>query len=173
MKTLVINLMAVLGLLALSVGAYATDGTSCVATGTGTITASMIVGLSVINIDNATLVFGSAVPCDGGTITVGTDGSKSSVGTVQPMNATPGSAAKFQVAGSPSFACNITLPSTATITSGSNSMVVDHFVSNPSGQGLLDGTGKQNISVGGTLHVGAAQAIGNYTGTFTITVSYN
>ena len=133
----------------------------------------MIVGLSVININNATLAFGSAVPCGGGTITVSTSGSKTSTGTVQPMNATPGSAAQFQVAGSPNFTYNITLPTTATISSGTNTMLVDNFTSSPSVHGLLDGTGKQNLSVGGTLHVGATQAIGNYSGTFTITVSYN
>jgi len=34
-------------------------------------------------------------------------------------------------------------------------------------------TGTENFQVGATLTVGAAQAVGPYTGTFTVTVAYN
>jgi spore coat protein U-like protein len=51
-------------------------------------------------------------------------------------------------------------------------MTVDNFSSTPNGTGTLT-AGTQNITVGGTLNVGAAQASGSYTGTFSVTVNYN
>ena len=53
------------------------------------------------------------------------------------------------------------------------SMLVDGFVSSPSGSGILDSTGHQTLTVGATLHVNPNQADGDYTGTFPVTVTYN
>jgi type 1 fimbria pilin len=50
-------------------------------------------------------------------------------------------------------------------------MTVDTFTSNPSGTGTLSG-GAQTLNVGATLHVAGAQAAGNYTGTYNVTVAY-
>ncbi|MHC4984433.1 MAG: DUF4402 domain-containing protein [Planctomycetota bacterium] len=41
------------------------------------------------------------------------------------------------------------------------------------GAPALDGTGNDSFNVGATLNVGAAQAAGSYTGTFSVTADYN
>ncbi|MDP4291281.1 MAG: DUF4402 domain-containing protein, partial [Bacteroidota bacterium] len=69
-----------------------------------------------------------------------------------------------------------TLPKTDYIISnGSNNMTINAFTSDPSGNGVLDGSGSQIINVGATLNVKAGQATGLYTsGTgFTVMVNYN
>ena len=68
--------------------------------------------------------------------------------------------------GGSSYTC--TLPGSITLTSGGNTIVVDSFVTNNPLIGNLSGNGRKTIRVGGTLHVAAGQAAGNYTGTLTI-----
>ena len=75
----------------------------------------------------------------------------------------------FTATGQPSTTYAITLPVSATITSGANTMTVNTFTSNPSGTGTLAAGGTQVINVGGTLNVSATQAYGAYT----VTVAYN
>jgi hypothetical protein len=88
-------------------------------------------------------------------------------------------AAQFTVSGQNDYTYSISLPSTLTLTraSGTETMVVDNFVSTPTvtDAGTLSGTGSQILYVGATLNVGAAQAAGVYqnpTG-FNVTVNYN
>jgi hypothetical protein len=90
-------------------------------------------------------------------------------------------AASFDITGTAGFLYDITLPPTATTLQqqlpavGGVDMTVDTWVSNPSGQGTLDGTGNDVLTVGATLHVGASQAAGVYiSGTpFVVTIIYN
>jgi len=52
-------------------------------------------------------------------------------------------------------------------------MDADNFTSTPSGTGTLS-SGTQNLTVGATLNVAAAQTPGVYTsGNFNVTVNYN
>jgi hypothetical protein len=51
-------------------------------------------------------------------------------------------------------------------------MTVATFTSTPATTGTLT-AGAQTLTVGGTLSVGASQATGAYTGTYTVTVQYN
>ena len=89
-------------------------------------------------------------------------------------------AASFDITGTAGFLYDITLPATATtltqtpLVTGVD-MTVDSWVSNPSLQGTLSGTGTDVLTVGGTLHVGAAQEAGIYiSGTpFIVTIIYN
>lgn len=76
----------------------------------------------------------------------------------------------------------VTLPTTATLTSGSNSMLLDTFTISEELDGMpldrvlntpLGGQGSNGFGVGATLHVGAAQAPGTYTGPFVVSVQYN
>ncbi len=108
---------------------------------------------------------------------------------------TPPSIAGFTVSGEPSLGYNITVnPGASHVTSGSNSMIVT--LSNPvaatvngvtpSGHmDTQDGDASQLSSasscatygtdawvIGGTIAVGANQPSGTYTGTFTVTISY-
>ena len=82
-------------------------------------------------------------------------------------------AAVFEVSGNGNAIYIITLPASATVTSGANSMTVDKFKSNPLGTGTLDATGNDSFTVGATLNVGASQVAGTYTGTFSVSVDYN
>lgn len=84
------------------------------------------------------------------------------------------SSATFTVAGDPSATYSITLPASAiTLTAGANTMTVDTFTSSPSATGTLSAGGSQTLYTGATLNVGATQANGAYTGTFSVTVAYN
>lgn len=82
-------------------------------------------------------------------------------------------AADFTVAGAPGAAYTLTLPGSANITSGSDTMLVDNFTTSLGGStGTLIG-GADTFQMGATLNVAAAQAVGTYNGTFTVTVEYN
>ena len=48
-----------------------------------------------------------------------------------------------------------------------------NFSTDAAATGTLDATGETTFSVGGTLTVGANQAAGSYTGSYTATVTYN
>ncbi len=85
------------------------------------------------------------------------------------------SAAGFTITGESNYTYSITLPTSLTLThsAGSKTMMATSFTSNPVSTGLLT-NGTQNITVGATLTVSAAQLAGVYTsGTFDVTVTYN
>jgi hypothetical protein len=81
------------------------------------------------------------------------------------------SAAKFTVAGESGLTYAITLPASATLTSGSNNMTLDAFTTDLTEGGTI-GTNNE-FYVGATLNVQADQAAGSYSGTFNVTVNYN
>ncbi len=122
------------------------------------------------------LLFGNiAAGTSTGTMTVSTADVATPAGgiTVPTGNAGTRAAAVFAVTGEGAYTYAITLPTTdQTITSGANTMVVNTFVSNPSGTGALT-AGAQTLKVGATLNVGVSQAAGSYSGAFTVTVAYN
>ena len=94
----------------------------------------------------------------------------------------------FEVSGEKGVLYVVTLPSTITVTSSSNSMLVDNFICTPwSNSGwapeptpgisgtvgtLRSSNGKDDIFIGATLHVNAMQPQGTYTGSFSVTVAY-
>ena len=105
-----------------------------------------------------------------GTVTVTPAGARSSV-DVDLLGGVP-SAASFDVTGEGANTYSITLPSSATLTSGANTMTVDTFTDDAGATPTLAG-GSDTFNVGATLNVGAAQASGTYSGTFSVTVNYN
>ena len=105
-----------------------------------------------------------------GTVTVTPAGARTSV-NVYLFGGFP-TAASFDVTGASGQAYSITFPSPATLTSGGNTMTVDTFNHDAGATPTLVG-GSDTFNVGATLHVGAAQASGTYSGTFDVTVSYN
>ncbi len=120
------------------------------------------------------LNFGDVVPGSStGTVVLTTGGAVSSTGGVTLGNSTNVAAAGFTVGGQGSETYAVTLPSSASITSGANTMTVGTFTSNPAGTGTLSAGGSQTLNVGGTLNVGASQATGSYSGSFSVTVAYN
>ena len=83
-------------------------------------------------------------------------------------------AADFTVTGFPNSTYSITLPVSVIITSpGSFTMTVNNWTSSPSGTGTINNIGTSDLTVGADMQVGASQAVGVYTGNFTVTVNYN
>ncbi len=115
--------------------------------------------------------FGTMVPTGtAGTVTVTPAGARSSV-DVDLLGGSP-AAASFDVTGEGNANYSITLPSSATLTSGGNTMTVDTFNHDAGASPTLVG-GSDTFNVGATLHVGATQVSGTYSGTFSVTVNYN
>ena len=105
-----------------------------------------------------------------GTVTVTPAGARSSV-NVDLFGGTP-AAASFDVTGASGANYSITLPSSATLSSGGNTMTIDTFTDDAGATPTLSG-GSDTFNVGATLNVGATQAAGTYSGTFSVTVNYN
>jgi hypothetical protein len=141
------------------------------ATGTTTSWAAVI-GIS----PTQELAFGSMVAGSGGTVTVAVNPlGRSTTGGVTVLPSGTWTAASFSVTGDALTTYSITLPANGVVqlTSGSNSMAVNNFTSNPATSGDLGVTGAQTVNVGATLNVGTNQPTGAYSGTFTVTVNYN
>ncbi|KTE18542.1 hypothetical protein ATE67_17720 [Sphingopyxis sp. H050] len=135
------------------------------ATATATAKARILQQLTLTNtsdLDFATVVSGTTAS----TVVVSTAGART-CGSGLTCIGTPG-AAGFNLVGTSGALVGISGPSTATLTSGANNMTVGLTYSNTT---VTLGT-TNSFSVGGTLNVGANQAAGNYTGTFTVTADY-
>jgi hypothetical protein len=135
-------------------------------------------GRAQIAISNTgALAFGKFASGSGGAVTVSTSGARTSSGGVVLLSSGAGAAAGFNISDSdPASLAKtyiITLPANGTVTlaSGSNSMPVNDFISDPSGSGIMT-AGTQLLIVGATLSVGANQPVGNYSGSFSVTVNY-
>lgn len=124
------------------------------------------------------LSFGAFAAGAGGTITISPQGLRTAGGDVTLMTvgqASQGSAASFDVTGSPNATYQITLPANNSVTlagSQGGSMSVTSFSSSPSPGGQLSAVGSQTLNVGATLAVGNNQAPGSYSGNFAVTVTF-
>ena len=120
------------------------------------------------------LSFGRFVANTGGTILLNTAGARTSTSGVVLLAGGTITSAAFSLTetgtGKSLGFTTIILPSTATMTSGTNTMTVSNFVSDPANSVL--GTGKTTVLVGATLTVAPNQAPGNYSGSFVVTVNY-
>lgn len=139
------------------------------ATDSAAATATIIPGITLTN--RAGLLFGDMLsPTAAGTVTIDAAGTRTASGVVL-AGGTIGAAA-FDVTGGGNKGYTVTLPSAAvTLTSGVNTMTVGTFTRNCSSC-TLDGAGAGSFTVGGTLNVGAGQAVGTYSGNFDVTVAY-
>ena len=146
----------------LSAGAYA-------ASTTGTASATVIVPMTISA--GTALNFGTfAANSTGGTVVITTGGARSATGSVALSSTTPGVAGSFNVTGNAASTLAITGPGVFNVTSGANTMAVS--LSGLATTGTLSG-GTATILVPGTLTVGANQASGSYSGTYTMAVEYN
>lgn len=109
-----------------------------------------------------------------GAIILEPGGARTSTQGATLNTAVPGGSASFEILGDPSATYIISLPDSVTLTSSNGqSMLLNQFTSLPSLTGQLDASGRQTLSVGGTLNVGPNQLYGNYTGVLAVTVEYN
>ena len=138
---------------------------------TGTATAEVLSTLTVTN--TADLRFGQIAANTGGTVSVGADLSVSSTGGL--ISTGTRAPATFDVTGSPNAMVIVSLPTSAvnlTRVSGTETMSLDNFNTNPNGAFQLDSTGAGSFAVGGTLTVASGQVAGTYEGTFSVSVEY-
>jgi hypothetical protein len=161
--------------------------TSALAQGTQPATASSASSATIvapIAISNGVpLAFGSFASNDAGTLVLSPAGAQSSTGGVKLNTATGApTAAEFTVTGEASYGYAITLPTlpltlTTTAEGTVQTMEVDTFVSSIADEAVvLTAGGTQTFTVGATLNVVAAQAVGLYESTlapFDVTVNYN
>lgn len=148
------------------------------ATATATATATIVTPISITK--NVDMNFGNIAvsAASGGTVILAPAGTRTTGGAggvTLPAVAGTVTAASFTVNGNGSYTYAITLPSAAVTLTGPAAATMDAtaFTSTPSVTGTLTG-GTQNLLVGATLTVAAAQAAGVYTsGNFNVTVNYN
>ncbi len=170
-KTLRFLLTAIV-VLSFTANAFAQPGS---VTASATATATILTPITIAS--TTQMNFGNiAVNTTAGTVDLSTASVRTPSGGVSlPTPTGTVTAAVFHVTGIPDATYSIALPTTDyTISSGGNNMIVNGFVSSPSGNGLLTG-GAEDISVGATLNVTGSQPAGVYTNIvgFDVTVHYN
>ncbi len=134
--------------------------------------AVLISPLSLVNtedLDFGTLISG-ALP---GTATIdASTGARSVTGGVVAAGGTP-KRAEFVGIGTVGLLTLVSMSPSPILTNGSGGTMPTALVmEGGTGLRLLPGTGVQTFRVGGTLTVGGSQAVGTYSGTFTVTVTY-
>lgn len=178
-------MLIAVALLAFAGSAYAFPPNT--ATGTGNASARIILPISVGQ-DEA-LSFGTFFSgATSGTVTVNSNGtsgsqgsSRTSGGGVTLYTGTQGTnwqQAEWSIEGEVGFLYTITgIAGAHTVTSGSNTM--SYLFNAPTGNGPVGTIGTDtsldtdDVMYGGVLTVGANQAAGTYTGTYTLTATYN
>ncbi len=162
------KLFLLLVMVGFAAGAFAQE------TANATASATVVTPISITK--TVDMSFGNvAVKSDaGGTVVLDANDGTTVTGDVTlPVTAGTISSAAFTINGETAYTYAITLPTTVSITDvGVETMALSSFVSLPSGTGTLT-AGTENLKVGATLTVGAAQVSGAYTGNFDVTVNYN
>lgn len=122
------------------------------------------------------LSFGAFAAGNGGTVSISTASARSAFGDVTLLTSSKfefGSAALFSLTGPAATFYNVTVPETALLDrAGGGGMMITSFSISPSSTGLLTG-GAQLIAVGATLKVPPHAGVGEYSGTFDVTVIYD
>lgn len=142
------------------------------ATAGGPTEAAIVSPLSLINTED--LDFASIIPgVAAGTVTINANtGARTVTGGAIAAGGTP-NRAEFVGVGRPGILSFVSITPNTTLTNGTGgNMTATLTVEGGTGLRLFPGSGVQTFRVGGTLNVGANQALGNYAGTFTLTVTY-
>lgn len=111
-----------------------------------------------------------------GTVSMSATGTRGSTGGVTLVSASTGSQATVNLSGTPSTSYSVSLPATVQLTAsgGSATMSLGSFTTTLTAlQGSLNASGTGSFGIGGTLSVGANQPVATYSGSFTVTLSYN
>ncbi len=123
------------------------------------ITFTEIAGLNFGKVDNTA-----------GSVIISTTGGVT--GTKTQVSGGTTSAAELTVSGAANETYSITVPTTTTLTGPGTALNVTGLNHNSTGN--LDATtGEETVNIGGTLTVPGGQTIGAYSGTISVTVSYN
>lgn len=161
-------LLVAASLAVLSTPALAAPGNTD--TDTGAATAEVVSPLTLTHDVGAALDFGTfSSGTTGGSVTVTRAGNGTAGGDVTLMPGSVEAADAFTVAGDPGRRFGI-VTTDSTVDFGLESMA---FTTDARANHTLDGAGAATFTVGGALTVGADQAPGVYSGTYSVTVTYN
>lgn len=108
-----------------------------------------------------------------GTVTLNPDGSRSSSGGVLIDSTGSASPARFMVEGMAGLDYQVQLPGQVVIGDGNgNTIIVDNLVAASRDTGAGSAPGVLELQVGGRLNLKENQAVGDYSGTLVVEVSY-
>jgi hypothetical protein len=136
--------------------------------------AKIVVAMTITEVN--ALHFGTmSVPGTIATVVVPPTGVRTFTGTITLLPGTPTYiAASYTTTGPSGGTYQITLPTSTTITSGANNMVVNTFTcSAPDPTAAVLTLTAGAFTVGATLNLASAQPAGIYAGTFDVTVTSN
>jgi len=176
MKILTQSTLGALMLIGMAAPAMAQSNTSS-ANAAGSITVYQPLTLA----SDVDLAFGRVVrPASGaGSVTIANDGTPSFANGVVGLASTR-SAARFTVTGEGGSLVTLVIPATATLNNtsgtGSLSVALTHDVATPSNTQLSGGlgtTGTHTFHVGGSIPIADTTASGAYSGSFSVTATYN
>ncbi|NTW82916.1 MAG: DUF4402 domain-containing protein [Chlorobiaceae bacterium] len=160
-------------LIVLLIQALTANEVQAASTASAVASATIVEPISITDVGD--LAFGTISPgSNNGTVTVTPSNRVSSSGDLSLVSSNR-SSAKLEIKGQSNMAFTVIMPTSATISIAGNPdatpMTIDSFTSNIS-SGTIQNDGSSSLNVGGTLHVPSNQAPGTYTGTFSVTVSY-
>lgn len=166
-NTLKALLAGALGLAAAS--ASGAPGNSQSSSGTASVTVAQATRITAVD----GLRFGAILrPATAGVVEIAPDGAITANIDVSTYPANRGPS-RFLVNGENNRRFIVFLPNRINISNGTSTMSVDRFRMNAiNGSTRFDSNGRFNLYVGGRLNVGANQAVGQYSGTFDVTVVY-
>jgi hypothetical protein len=159
-------LPALAGLLLCAGTAHAASGNT--ANSAGTATSTVVSPIRITHNAGAALKFGTFTAGTGGTVIVTQASAGSVTGDIGTVSGNAYAADGFTVTGDTARAFNISASGSNTVSNGTTTMAFT--ISAPASATLAAGTFALNI--GGTLTVASAQAAGSYTGSYTLTVTY-
>lgn len=161
----------------MGIAAFNTSAQSPSASATAKVTATVVTPIKISKTTD--LSFGNIVAgSNRGTVKIETNNTRTSTGDITLPTSSPGviTAAQFTVSGHPNATYSISVPTSLTVTrqGGTETMVIDNIITNPTTTGTLSENGEQTVKVGATLHIEANQAIGTYENEngITVTVAY-
>jgi len=148
-----------------STGAYAAGNTS---TATGSASAIVVAPLTLTHTTGAALNFGKFTT-GAGTVVITAAGAQSATGGVNIVTGGAPAADAFKVAGD----SNRTFTITTTNSTVANGAVTMAFTTTPSAATGTLVAGAANFTVGGTLTAVGTEGPGTYSGSYSVTVTYN
>ena len=150
----------------------ATVATAQGASATGTATATLLQGITIVN--DTAWAFGSftRTGSTAETLNMAADGSRTPIAGIQLVGGANGTPGTFTASGTSGATFSITLPASVTLSSGANTMTITSVTSDAGVNPTLTGGAKQ-FHLAGTLGIGASQAPGAYSGTYSVSIAYN
>ena len=142
------------------------------ASANGTANATVVGPLAITHNSGAALSFGSFTAGTGGTVSVTSAGAVSASGDVSMVTGVNASADAFTVTGTANRAFGIASSTGNTVSTGGATPAIMAFTVSPGTSAALNASGSFAMSVGGALTVASGQAAGSYTGTYSVTVTY-